>query len=89
MPKHSPLITPSQGCPAGYGFLPESDKEKDTPDQTQAGVNLLVDGRGISYGDYLMLDQILSAQQPHSKLYGGEIAQILEYPPGCVGGASQ
>ena len=64
MSKTSSLFTQSpQGCPAGYGFVQGGD-------QTQAGVNVLADAGGISYGDYLQLDKILSAQEPQSKIYG-------------------
>jgi len=67
MSKTSPLFTQSpQGCPAGYGFVQGGD-------QTQAGVNVLADAGGISYGDYLQLDKILSAQEPQSKIYGTEV----------------
>jgi len=72
MSKSSSLFTQSsQGCPAGYGFVQSSDKQ--TSDQTQAGVNVLADAGGISYGDYLQLDKILSAQEPQSKIYGTEV----------------
>jgi len=65
------VVNQYQGCPAGYS----SQKEKDTTenDETQAGVNVLADAGGISYGDYLQLDKILSAQQPQSTLYGKEV----------------
>ena len=72
MSKTSSLFTQSpQGCPAGYGFVQGGDKNSD--DQTQAGVNVLADAGGISYGDYLQLDKILSAQEPQSKIYGEKI----------------
>jgi len=72
MSKTSSLFTQSpQGCPAGYGFVQGGDKN--SGDQTQAGVNVLADAGGISYGDYLQLDKILSAQEPQSKIYGTEV----------------
>ena len=67
-PKKNPILTPSTGCPAGYGFIPEG--EKPGPDATQEGVNVLADAGGISYGAYLQLDKILSAQQPQSRVHG-------------------
>jgi len=72
MPKTNSLFTQSpQGCPAGYGFVQGGDNN--SGDQTQAGVNVLADAGGISYGDYLQLDKILSAQEPQSKIYGTEV----------------
>jgi len=47
--------------------------DKHISDQTQAGVNVLADAGGISYGDYLQLDKILSAQEPQSRIYGTEV----------------
>merc|ERR1712142_1368041 len=49
--------------------MPGGEKQ----DQTQAGVNVLADAGGISYGDYLQLGKILSAQEPQSKIYGSEV----------------
>jgi len=71
MSKKCPLISPSVGCPAGYGFVQDGEKEADDP--TQAGVNVLADAGGISYGDYLQLDKILSAQVPQSRVHGQEV----------------
>jgi len=36
-------------------------------------VNVLADAGGISYGDYLQLDKILSAQVPQSRVHGQEV----------------
>ena len=66
--KKNPILTPSTGCPAGYGFIPEGEKTE--PDSTQEGVNVLADAGGISYGEYLQLDKILSAQEPQSRVHG-------------------
>ena len=67
-PKKNPILTPYTGCPAGYGFIPEG--ENPGPDATQEGVNVLADAGGISYGEYLQLDKILSAQEPQSRVHG-------------------
>jgi len=69
MSKRCPIISPSVGCPAGYGSVQDGEKE----DPTQAGVNVLADAGGISYGDYLQLDKILSAQVPQSRVHGQEV----------------
>jgi len=69
MSKKNPIISPSVGCPAGYGSVQDGEQE----DPTQAGVNVLADAGGISYGDYLQLDKILSAQVPQSRVHGQEV----------------
>ena len=66
--KKNPILTQSTGCPAGYGFIP--DGEKPEHDATQEGMNVLADAGGISYGEYLQLDKILSAQEPQSRVHG-------------------
>lgn len=73
-PSKFSMLKQSQGCPAGYGakrtdgfYLGEDETE------TQGGVNVLADAGGISYGDYLQLDKVLSAQQPQSRVHGREI----------------
>ena len=71
MSKRCPIISPSVGCPAGYGSV--QDGEGEAADPTQAGVNVLADAGGISYGDYLQLDKILSAQVPQSRVHGQEV----------------
>jgi hypothetical protein len=43
-----------------------------TVDPTQEGVNMLADAGGIGYGEYLQLDKILDAQEPQSRIHGGE-----------------
>eukprot|EP00091_Calanus_sinicus_P019398 TRINITY_DN4858_c0_g1_i1.p1 TRINITY_DN4858_c0_g1~~TRINITY_DN4858_c0_g1_i1.p1 ORF type:complete len:134 (-),score=43.67 TRINITY_DN4858_c0_g1_i1:294-695(-) len=70
-PKKNPILSPSTGCPAGYGFIPEDERPE--PDATQEGVNVLADAGGISYGEYLQLDKILSAQEPQSRVHGQEV----------------
>ena len=74
-PKKNPILNPSTACPAGYGFIPEG--EKPGPDATQEGVNVLADAGGISYGDYLRLDKILSAQEPQSRVHGENTQLVL------------
>ena len=69
--KKNPILAPSMGCPAGYGFIPEG--ENPGPDAMQDGVNVLADAGGISYGEYLQLDKILSAQEPQSRVHGENI----------------
>ena len=69
MSKKNPILSPSVGCPAGYGSVQDGENE----DPTQAGVNVLADAGGISYGDYLQLDKILSAQVPQSRVHGQEV----------------
>ena len=70
------ITKPSQGCPAGYGFINKEDKverkekQQEDKDTTQDGVNVLADAGGISYGDYLQLNKILTAQVPQSKIHG-------------------
>ena len=69
--KENFITKPAQGCPAGYGYVQEEKKE--VKDATQEGVNVLADAGGISYGDYLQLDKILTAQVPQSRLHGQEV----------------
>ena len=81
--KKSPLLSQSQGCPAGY-------RAAEAGDEVQDGVNVLADAGieisfsvtiseyllpagGISYGDYLQLDKLLHAQEPQSKVQGTEV----------------
>jgi len=69
------FIKPSTGCPAGYGSHGGNSKEDDSngADESQDGVNVLADSGGISYGDYLHLDKVLSAQHPQSRIQGQEV----------------
>lgn len=69
--KENFITKPAQGCPAGYGYVQEGKDE--VKDATQEGVNVLADAGGISYGDYLQLDKILTAQVPQSRLHGQEV----------------
>ena len=76
----SALLSPAPGCPAGYGaVLVEADKQarsgegggkEENGGGEQDGVNVLADAGGISYGCYLQLDKLLSAQQPQSGIHG-------------------
>jgi len=73
--KNLSFISPSEGCPAGYGrkqTVESVSKEKGV-DSVQDGVNVLADAGGISYGDYLQLDKLLDAQVPQSKIHGSEV----------------
>jgi len=73
------FLSDSTGCPAGYGpgsggnhSLRAETKKLDN-DEIQDGVNVLADAGGVSYGDYLQLDKILTAQEPQSRIHGNEV----------------
>jgi len=74
-PNSNGFLNSATGCPAGYGArrgsrnLSRSEPEEDN----QEGVNVLADAGGVSYGDYLQLDKILSAQEPQSRIQGCEV----------------
>jgi len=70
------LLNPGGGCPAGYGRQ-RNDSEKEKPEKSgsgstneQDGINLMVESKGLSYGDYLQLDKILNAQTCQSEING-------------------
>jgi len=78
-PKKPSIISESVGCPAGYRrqSIAETNgngrhHEEDAA-AVQDGVNVLADAGGISYGDYLQLDKLLTAQTPQSAVHGSEI----------------
>ena len=48
----------------------EGEGDNPAVDETQEGVNVLADAGGISYGVYLQLDKVLSAQEPQSRIHG-------------------
>jgi tryptophan 2,3-dioxygenase len=76
-PNTNGFLSSGGGCPAGYGgrrgsrHLARSESLQE--DETQEGVNVLADAGGVSYGDYLRLDKILTAQEPQSRLQGNEV----------------
>ena len=53
----------------GNNSLRAETKKLDN-DEIQDGVNVLADAGGVSYGDYLQLDKILTAQEPQSRIHG-------------------
>lgn len=66
MPSHDPLkddaVRAAAGCPFGYGSTPAAD----SPAQAEWHDAQLDFSGSMSYGDYLSLDRILTAQHPRS-----------------------
>ncbi|XP_023335134.1 tryptophan 2,3-dioxygenase [Eurytemora carolleeae] len=74
-PFQSSFINPNTGCPAGYTRAPRSTESfsEETENEHlrhQEGVNLMVEQKGLSYGEYLNLDKILDAQEMQSCKHG-------------------
>ena len=56
-----------KGCPMGHGAAPQNGDGGDSGDTGNGWHGAQMDfARDMSYGDYLGLDQILSAQHPLS-----------------------
>jgi len=78
-PSSNGFLSSSTGCPAGYGSrrgsrnIARSEVDSLADDENQDGVNVLADAGGVSYGDYLQLDKILTAQEPQSRIQGKEV----------------
>jgi len=76
--RHS-LINPSTGCPAGYRRASARESFSEESDQltSQDGVNLMVETGGKSYGEYLCLDKILTAQSCCSDVHDEHLFIII------------
>ena len=62
----------------GSRNLTRLDVESLVEQEDQEGVNVLADAGGVSYGDYLQLDKLLSAQEPQSRIHGNLIDQTAK-----------